>query len=88
MHSRICSLLGTVLRAHSRPQHRNVFKMAAQPGTMEQGMGVAKDGWFTELSSLWPGQGMSLKIDEVIFQGRSDFQVRHPVCISPLTAGP
>lgn len=51
--------------------------MAAQPGTLEQGMNVAQDGWFTELSSLWPGQGMSLKIDEVIFKGRSDFQVCH-----------
>ena len=49
--------------------------MAAQPGTLEQGLDVAKDGWFTELSSLWPGQGMSLKINEVIFKGRSDFQV-------------
>lgn len=38
-------------------------------------MNVAQKGWFTELSSLWPGQGMSLKIDEVLFQGKSDFQV-------------
>ena len=42
------------------------------PGTFESQL---KDGWFSELSSLWPGQGMSLKIDEVIFTGRSDFQV-------------
>jgi spermidine synthase len=53
---------------------RQSRRMAAQPGTVDQGLGVAKEGWFTELSSMWPGQGLSLKIDEVIFKGRSDFQ--------------
>jgi hypothetical protein len=24
---------------------------------------------------MWPGQGMSFKVDEVLFTGRSDFQV-------------
>ena len=28
---------------------------------------------------MWPGQGLSLQVDEVLFKGRSDFQVRgHP----------
>ena len=47
----------------------------AQPGTAAEGMGVAKGGWFTELSTMWPGQGLSLKVEEVLFQGRSKFQV-------------
>ena len=47
----------------------------AKPGTMAEGMGVAKGGWFTELSTMWPGQGLSLKVDEVVFQDRSKFQV-------------
>ena len=47
----------------------------AKPGTAAEGMGVAKDGWFTELSTMWPGQGLSLKVEEVLFQGRSKFQV-------------
>lgn len=33
-----------------------------------------KDGWFTESEVLWPGQAMSLKVEEVLFEGRSDFQ--------------
>ena len=49
----------------------------AKPGTAAEGMGVAKGGWFTELSTLWPGQGLSLKVDEVVFQDRSKFQVCH-----------
>ena len=47
----------------------------AAPGSFDNGYN-AKDGWFTELSTMWPGQGMSLKIEEVLFRGKSDFQVR------------
>lgn len=39
-------------------------------------MDVVKGGWFTELSTMWPGQGMSLKVKDVLFRGKSDFQVR------------
>lgn len=46
--------------------------MAAAPGAFRAQL---KDGWFTELGSMWPGQGMSLKVDDVLFEGRSDFQV-------------
>lgn len=46
-----------------------------QPGTLDDGLGVVKDGWFTELSTMWPGQGLSLEVDEVMFRGRSKFQV-------------
>lgn len=38
-------------------------------------MGVAKEGWFTELSTMWPGQGLSLEVENVIYQGKSKFQV-------------
>lgn len=49
----------------------------AAPGSLEQGLQTAKDGtWFTEVSSLWPGTGLALQVDEVMFKGRSDFQVR------------
>ena len=33
-----------------------------------------KDGWFTENEVMWPGQAMSIKVEEVLFEGRSDFQ--------------
>jgi hypothetical protein len=54
----------------------------AQPGTAAEGMGVAKGGWFTELSTMWPGQGLSLKVEEVLFQGRSKFQVCCWACVA------
>ncbi|EIE22898.1 spermidine synthase [Coccomyxa subellipsoidea C-169] len=50
----------------------------AKPGTAAEGMGVAKAGWFTELSTMWPGQGLSLKVEDILFQGRSKFQ---DVCV-------
>ena len=31
-------------------------------------------GWFSELSEMWPGQALSLKVDSVLFEGKSDFQ--------------
>jgi len=37
-------------------------------------MDCIKDGWFHEKGSLWPGQAMSLEVEEVLFQGKSDFQ--------------
>ena len=33
-----------------------------------------KDGWFSESEVMWPGQAMSLKVEEVLWEGRSDFQ--------------
>lgn len=47
------------------------------PGTLKDGL---KDGWFTELSTMWPGQGMSFKVNEVVHTARSDFQVGLHVC--------
>ena len=48
----------------------------AAPGTAAAGFDVAKGGWYTELSTMWPGMGMSLQVEDIIFKGRSDFQVR------------
>ena len=47
----------------------------AQPGTMDDGLNAVKEGWFTELSTMWPGQGLSLEVKEVLFRQRSKFQV-------------
>jgi hypothetical protein len=55
----------------------------AKPGTAAEGMGVAKAGWFTELSTMWPGQGLSLKVEDILFQGRSKFQVLIHECAPP-----
>jgi spermidine synthase len=41
-------------------------------------MGVAKDGWYTELGPMWPGMGLSLEVGEVLHTRRSEFQ---DVCV-------
>ena len=34
-----------------------------------------KDNWFTEYGSLWPGQAMSIEVEQVLFSEKSSFQV-------------
>lgn len=38
------------------------------------GMDLIIDGWFHERGELWPGQAMSLKVNKVLYHGRSEFQ--------------
>jgi len=33
-----------------------------------------RDGWFAESEVMWPGQAMTLKVEEVLYEGRSEFQ--------------
>jgi spermidine synthase len=34
-----------------------------------------KDGWFAEISNtMWPGQAMSIKVDKVLYAGKSKYQ--------------
>ena len=38
-------------------------------------MNGLSDGWFMEVSDeMWPGQAMSLKVEEVLFEGKSKYQ--------------
>ena len=39
-----------------------------------KGMRALASGWFGEVSDMWPGQAMSLRVDEELFRGKSDFQ--------------
>ncbi|KAJ9176417.1 hypothetical protein P3X46_011729 [Hevea brasiliensis] len=31
-------------------------------------------GWFSEISPMWPGEAHSLKMEKILFQGKSDYQ--------------
>ena len=46
----------------------------AAPGTAAEGRDAVRNGWFSELSTMWPGQAMSVQMKEVLFEGKSDFQ--------------
>merc|ERR1712035_217993 len=37
-------------------------------------MELIKDGWFTESCTLWPGQAMSLQVEEVLYHKKSKYQ--------------
>lgn len=38
---------------------------------------LIKDGWFAETEAMWPGQKFCIKVDEVLANGRSEFQVKY-----------
>ena len=46
-------------------------------------MDLIVDGWFHERGELWPGQAMSLKVDEVVYHGRSKYQVSEREVLGP-----
>lgn len=33
-----------------------------------------EDGWFREISNMWPGQAMTLKVEEVLHHEKSKYQ--------------
>ena len=35
---------------------------------------LIKDGWFAESEAMWPGQRFCIEVDEVLENGRSEFQ--------------
>ncbi|XP_068190073.1 spermidine synthase [Antennarius striatus] len=37
-------------------------------------MDLIKDGWFTEKCHLWPGQALSLQVEEVLYNKKSQYQ--------------
>ena len=37
-------------------------------------MDRVREGWFSEVNDLWPGQAMSLQVDEVLLHEKSKFQ--------------
>ncbi|CAI5997371.1 unnamed protein product [Closterium sp. NIES-65] len=43
-------------------------------GTARANMDTVMKGWFSEVSPMWPGEAHSLKIEKVLFEGKSDFQ--------------
>ena len=37
-------------------------------------MNQLRNGWFSEVNQQWPGQAMSLEVEEVLYEGKSKFQ--------------
>ncbi len=39
---------------------------------------LINNGWFSETEAMWPGQKFCIQVEEVLLNGRSEFQVmRH-----------
>ncbi|XP_031125681.1 spermidine synthase 1 [Ipomoea triloba] len=47
---------------------------AAAGDKEEQCFSSVIPGWFSEISPMWPGEAHSLKVEKVLFKGKSDYQ--------------
>ncbi|XP_042405534.1 spermidine synthase 1-like [Zingiber officinale] len=43
-------------------------------GSAKDDLSAVMPGWFFEISPMWPGEAHSLKVENVLFQGKSDYQ--------------
>ena len=37
-------------------------------------MDAVKNGWFSEVHEMWPGQALSLAVEEILFHEKSSYQ--------------
>merc|ERR1712000_200349 len=62
-------LLQLIPRASNRTPFHSSSKMSGEI-THE----TIKDGWFREISDMWPGQAMTLKVEKVLHHEKSQYQ--------------
>lgn len=57
-------------------EHNQNGVSAAAVASAEQDDSISSviPGWFSEISPMWPGEAHSLKVEKVLFQGKSDYQ--------------
>ncbi|XP_014523345.1 spermidine synthase 1 [Vigna radiata var. radiata] len=49
--------------------------LSTQPNhSQHSGISPVLPGWFSEISPMWPGEAHSLKVEKVLFEGKSDYQ--------------
>lgn len=77
----LLSLVCCALEEKEKPQkkrHRSHVATLASHVSAACGdfsvMDNIKDGWFTETCTLWPGQAMTLQVEEVLYNKKSKFQ--------------
>ncbi|KAI5065370.1 hypothetical protein GOP47_0020065, partial [Adiantum capillus-veneris] len=46
----------------------------ATPGTGRANLSNGIPGWYSEINPMWQGEAHSLKVDKVLFEGKSDYQ--------------
>lgn len=65
---------------HSRPDYVPEYDVksgeaaSSSPQTDIAGCDTIINGWFSEISTLWPGQALSLEIEEVLHHEKTEFQ--------------
>ncbi|XP_078152770.1 spermidine synthase 1-like [Carex rostrata] len=60
--------------AAKRLRAEDVEVTAAEEGVVNNGISALMSGWFSEISPMWPGEAHSLKVENILFEGKSDYQ--------------
>ncbi|CAL0314056.1 unnamed protein product [Lupinus luteus] len=55
-------------------QKENEENGAVSVSNDPNGISAVIPGWFSEISPMWPGEAHSLKVEKILFQGKSDYQ--------------
>ncbi|CAL9050243.1 unnamed protein product [Musa banksii] len=70
--------VGGCAAATERPKASEEGNGNAEPAVPHEkkmnGISAVIPGWFSELSPMWPGEAHSLKVEKILFQGKSDYQ--------------
>ncbi|URD97734.1 Spermine/spermidine synthase [Musa troglodytarum] len=70
--------VGGCAAAAERPKPSEEHNGNAEPAVPHEkkmnGISAVIPGWFSELSPMWPGEAHSLKVEKILFQGKSDYQ--------------
>ncbi|KAI9225065.1 S-adenosyl-L-methionine-dependent methyltransferase [Blastocladiella britannica] len=74
-----CTTMSTTSKQpdHPRPADNGSTSPAAKKARVEGETlthNNVKDGWFRETTAMWPGQAMSLEVDEILHVEKSEFQ--------------
>ncbi|KAF3341073.1 spermidine synthase 1 [Carex littledalei] len=51
-----------------------VEEVTAEESVANNGISAVMPGWFSEISPMWPGEAHSLKVEKILFEGKSDYQ--------------
>ena len=46
----------------------------AMPPELDKWLTLTSDGWFREINEMWPGQAMTLKVNQVLHHEKSQYQ--------------
>lgn len=58
----------------NKQTNKHIIKQNEIRKKEEREMNQIQNGWFSEINNQWPGQALSLEVEEILYTGRSKHQ--------------